>query len=67
MGQSLIKYSNILAIVGDIIKISVPNDENLGADAVRFGDLALVEYGDKSSLAQVINCLLYTSPSPRDS
>lgn len=54
MGQSLIKYSNILEIVGDIIKINVPRDENLGPDAVRFGDLALVEYDDKKSLAQVI-------------
>ncbi len=54
MGQSLIKYSNILEIVGDIIKINVPRDENLGPDAVRFGDLAVVEYGDKKSMAQVI-------------
>lgn len=54
MGQSLIKYSNILEIVGDIIKINVPRDEALGPDAVRFGDLALVEYDDKKSMAQVI-------------
>ncbi len=54
MSQSLIKYSNILEIVGDIIKINVPRDENLGQDAVRFGDLAVVEYGDKKSMAQVI-------------
>ena len=54
MTQSLVKYSNILEIVGDIIKVSVPRDKSLGPDAVRFNDLAVIQDGDMKSLAQVI-------------
>jgi len=56
MTKALVKYSRILEIVGDIIKVHVPLPE--GGDreaAVRFGDLALIEdAGGPQSLAQVI-------------
>ncbi|EPJ47732.1 MAG: h+transporting two-sector ATPase alpha/beta subunit central region [Osedax symbiont Rs1] len=55
MAGGLIKYSRVLEIVGDTLKIQVPLVE--GAETVvRFGDLAVVQSTDeKKSLAQVIN------------
>ena len=55
MTQNLVRYSNVLEIVGDILKIRVPRTAKTDT-AVCFGDLALVENvtGDRS-LAQVTN------------
>ena len=55
MVRDLMKYSRILEIVGDTLKVHVPSD--MGSDTlVRFGDLAVVEGVEGSkSLAQVIN------------
>ena len=55
MTRDLIKYSRVLAIVGDTLKVHVP--EGAGSNTVvRFGDLAVVESVDgATSLAQVIN------------
>jgi V/A-type H+-transporting ATPase subunit B len=53
--QSLTRYSRILEIVGDIVKVHVPTDDQSTAGAVAFGDLGVVE--DPSgfkSLARVI-------------
>ncbi|MDY7091642.1 MAG: V-type ATP synthase subunit B [Acidobacteriota bacterium] len=55
MTGSLLVYSKVLAIVGDIIKVSVPESSAGSAPAVRLGDLALVESpGSAPSTAQVI-------------
>lgn len=55
MTQTLIRYTKVLEIVGDIIKVEVPQGLNHNASAARFGDLALVEdVGGYRSLAQVI-------------
>ncbi len=56
MARTIVRYSKILEIVGEIIKVEVPagtHSKNLGS---RYGDLAIVEdaNGDQS-LAQVIN------------
>ncbi len=55
MVRDFIKYSRVLEIVGDTLKVRVPTDQG-SAIAVRFGDLAVIE-GDEGaqSLAQVIN------------
>ena len=55
MGQSLVSYSHVLEIVGDIIKVSVPDTSLAQGPAVRLGDLAVVE-GEtgEQSLGQVI-------------
>ena len=55
MVRDLVKYSRVLEIVGDTIKIYVPPGQRSNT-TVRFGDLALIE-GDEGakSLAQVIN------------
>ena len=51
MAQSLLRYSKILEIVGEVIKVRVPE-----SSPARFGDIAVVESGDgATSLAQVIN------------
>jgi len=51
MAQSLLRYSKILEIVGEVIKVRVPE-----SSPARFGDVALVERADgSSSLAQVIH------------
>jgi V/A-type H+-transporting ATPase subunit B len=53
--QSLTRFSRILEIVGDIVKVHVPVNDQAAAGDVAFGDLGLVE--DKSgfkSLARVI-------------
>ena len=54
--MELIRYSKVLEIVGDILKVQVPPADNGEAAAVRFGDLAMLEQADGgTSLAQVIN------------
>ena len=51
MAQSLLRYSKILEIVGEVIKVRVPE-----SSPARFGDIAVVESADgQRSLAQVIN------------
>ncbi|MDX1655674.1 MAG: V-type ATP synthase subunit B, partial [Candidatus Competibacteraceae bacterium] len=55
MNPSLTRYSRILAIVGDIIKVRVPAPPPGERAAARLRDLALVENTDgQQSLAQVI-------------
>ncbi|UCG85565.1 MAG: V-type ATP synthase subunit B [Gemmatimonadota bacterium] len=55
MGQSLVSYSHVLEIVGDIIKVSVPETSATEGPTVRLGDLAVVEgEAGAQSLAQVI-------------
>ncbi|NCA68918.1 MAG: V-type ATP synthase subunit B [Sphingobacteriia bacterium] len=54
MSQSLVRYSKVVAIVGDLLKVAVPPAAGMG-QPVAFGDLGLVE--DPSgfnSLARVI-------------
>jgi V/A-type H+-transporting ATPase subunit B len=55
MSEALVRYSKILEIIGDIIKVQVPG----GADErspTAYGDLAVVEdVTGRQSLAQVIN------------
>ncbi|MBI3993792.1 MAG: V-type ATP synthase subunit B [Candidatus Lambdaproteobacteria bacterium] len=54
MSLSLVRYTNIVEIVGDIIKVLVPQQAGRGI-APRFGDLAVVEnVNAERSLAQVI-------------
>ncbi len=56
MQQTLVRYSKILEIVGDIIKVKVPESAYQKETGPRFGDLALVENSNGSlSLAQIIN------------
>ena len=55
MSQSLARYSNILEIVGDILKVRVPERSGNSGFSVAFDDLALVEdCGGFRSLARVI-------------
>jgi len=56
MVLDLVRYSRILEIVGDILKVQVPEAGD-GKDAtVKFGDLAVLDEGEgHKSLAQVIN------------
>lgn len=57
MTQLLVRYSRILEIVGDIVKVHVPLSEQ-GTSAICFGDLALIENDHEENrqpnLAQVI-------------
>ena len=54
--EGLIRYSKVLAIVGDILQVQVPESTAATAAAVRFNDLAVIEQEDgHKSLAQVIN------------
>ncbi len=55
MVRDLVKYSRILELVGDTLKVYVPVEQS-EETTIRFGDIALIE-GDEgaSSLAQVIN------------
>lgn len=54
--KALFKYTNILEIVGDIVKIKVPISENGQAAGIKFGDLAILENSmGTSSTAQVIS------------
>jgi len=54
MAQSLIKYTNILEIIGDIIKVQVEVQGEPTENSVRFGDLAIIEDGANKYTAQVI-------------
>lgn len=54
MQQNLLRYTNILSIVGDIIRVEVPRLSDHNAQAHN-GDLALIEQNGKTySLAQII-------------
>ena len=56
MMQELVRYSRVLEIVGDILKVQVPETQRGGGAAVRFGDLAVLKSTTGgSSLAQVIS------------
>jgi V/A-type H+-transporting ATPase subunit B len=54
--QSLVRYSKILEIIGDIVRVQVPEDANEQNISIRFNDLAVVEdaHGNQS-LGQVIS------------
>jgi len=55
MTQSLIRYSKILAIIGDILDVEIPASAHGETESARFGDLALVEDpSGQRSPAQVI-------------
>lgn len=55
MPASLVSYSKILEIVGDILRVEVPADASQREAAPRFNDLAVVQNRNgTSSLAQVI-------------
>jgi V/A-type H+-transporting ATPase subunit B len=54
--EGLIRYSKVLAIVGDILQVQVPEATAATGAAVRFNDLAMIEQEDgHRSLAQVVN------------
>ncbi|MDO6800087.1 V-type ATP synthase subunit B [Shimia thalassica] len=54
MSQTLLRYTRVLEIVGDTLKVRVPPGDD-SAVAVRFGDLAVISAVDGSkSLAQII-------------
>jgi V/A-type H+-transporting ATPase subunit B len=56
MSKTLVRYSSILEIVGDIIKVGVPESASAKDTAARFGDLAVIERIDgEQSLAQIIS------------
>ena len=57
MPQTLVRYSKVIEIVGDIIRVQVPESAYLKDTGPRYGDLAVVESNDEDSLslAQVIN------------
>lgn len=56
MPQTLVSYSKVLEIIGDIIKVQVPESAHQKDTGPRFGDLAVVKNSDSSlSLAQVIS------------
>lgn len=56
MTQELVRYTKVLEIVGDILKVQVPEAGDGKGAVVRFGDLAMLEEADgNKSLAQVIN------------
>ena len=55
MAQTLIRHSKVLEIVGDIMRVYVPEETKSSRIAPRFGDLGIVEDTDgRESLAQVI-------------
>lgn len=55
MSQSLIRYSRILAIIGDILEVETPDSAHGRSESARYGDLALVEDpSGQQSPAQVI-------------
>jgi V/A-type H+-transporting ATPase subunit B len=55
VSQSLARYSNVLEIVGDLLRVRVPEHGGDGGFAIAFDDLALVEdRGAFRSLARVI-------------
>lgn len=55
MPKTLVRYSKILEIVGDIIKVEVPAGDSGQSTTARFGDLAIIEKEDgDQSLAQIV-------------
>ena len=55
MVLDLVRYSRVLEIVGDILRVYVPQADGCVRSPVRFGDLAEIEQADgHTSLAQVI-------------
>lgn len=55
MSGIVAQFSTILEIVGDIVKVQVPEAMQAATDVARYGDLALIEeVGGETSLAQVI-------------
>ncbi|EKV00550.1 archaeal/vacuolar-type H+-ATPase subunit B [Leptolyngbya sp. PCC 7375] len=57
MPQTLVRYSKVVEIVGDIMRVQVPESAYLKDTGPRYGDLAVVEGDDEDSLslAQVIS------------
>ena len=56
MPKTLVHYSNILEIVGDIIRVQVPESAHYANISPRFDDLAVVrDINGNLSLAQIIN------------
>lgn len=56
MVHDLVRYSRVLEIVGDILKVQVPEAAADNGPVVRFNDLAVLEGAEgRRSLAQVIN------------
>jgi V/A-type H+-transporting ATPase subunit B len=56
MSQTLVSYSKVLEIIGDILRVKVPENAHQKEKGPRFGDLAVIKNSDGSlSLAQVIN------------
>jgi V/A-type H+-transporting ATPase subunit B len=56
MNTTLLSYTKVLEIIGDILKVSVPEGAT-GGPTVRLGDLAVLEgTSGVRSLAQVIKC-----------
>ena len=56
MTRELVRYSRILSIVGDIVKVEVPEATQGDEPVVRFRDLAIIEEENgRKSLAQVID------------
>lgn len=55
MPKTLVNYSKVLEIVGDIMKVRVPIGTNGNGPSARYGDLAIVKLiNNEQSLAQVI-------------
>jgi len=55
MPQTLARYTKILSIVGDIVKVQAPNPGTNIGPPIRYGDLAVVDSGaGQRSLAQII-------------
>lgn len=56
MAQALVRYSKILEIIGDIVKVQVPSTGQQQDLKIRLGDLAMLEQPHSESLrGQVIN------------
>jgi V/A-type H+-transporting ATPase subunit B len=57
MTLELVRYSRVLEIVGDILKVQVPSSPGGDGATVRFGDLAVIEQrsGGERAVAQVIS------------
>lgn len=56
MIKTLMRYTKILEIVGDLVKVQVSSSSDQQDVTVRYGDLAILELSDgEHSLAQVIN------------
>ena len=56
------KTKKLMGLVSDFIETRIKPKEQIYADEM----LAFRESGDPWQVPNVLNCLLYTSPSPRD-